>query len=58
MGHVSEATKTFDLSGGNLCLDFANTARHVGASRARAIANAWWLRCFPASARATRQRRA
>ncbi|HET9298644.1 MAG TPA: ABATE domain-containing protein [Candidatus Polarisedimenticolaceae bacterium] len=33
MSHVSEATKTFDLSGGNLCLDFANTARHVDASR-------------------------
>ncbi len=33
MGHVSEATKTFDLSGGNLCLDFANTARYVGAHR-------------------------
>jgi predicted RNA-binding Zn ribbon-like protein len=30
---VSEATKTFDLSGGNLCLDFANTARYVGAPR-------------------------
>lgn len=33
MSHVSEATKTFDLSGGNLCLDFANTARYLDASR-------------------------
>ncbi|HEX5042920.1 MAG TPA: ABATE domain-containing protein [Candidatus Polarisedimenticolaceae bacterium] len=30
---MSEAIKTFDLSGGNLCLDFANTARYVGAPR-------------------------
>jgi predicted RNA-binding Zn ribbon-like protein len=33
MGHVSEPAKTFDLSGGSLCLDFANTARYVGAPR-------------------------
>ena len=31
MGHVSEAIpKPFDLSGGLLCLDFANTTRHAG----------------------------
>jgi len=31
MSHVSEAiAKPFDLSGGLLCLDFANTARHAG----------------------------
>ena len=33
MSHVSQAQKTFDLSGGHPSLDFANTARYVGAPR-------------------------
>ena len=33
MSHVSQAQKTFDLSGGHLSLDFANTARHAGTPR-------------------------
>ena len=33
MSQPSEAGKTFDLSGGHLSLDFANTARYVGAPR-------------------------